>query len=112
MATGTGRISFTTSRSRVTRGFHFAIGPRMGWVFRLAAIPIAIAAVIFGIFAIAILMGALVLLALTFGIRRWWLRFTRRGTANAGDVLETVPAHSLPTRESAPRLKSPTSSPQ
>jgi hypothetical protein len=108
MATGTFRISFTTSRSRVTRGFQFAIGPRMGWVFSLAAI----AAVIFGIFSIAILMGALVLLALTFGIRPWWLRFRARGAANACDVLETAPAHALPARESAPRLKSPTSSPQ
>jgi len=104
-------MSFTTSSSRVTRGFHFAIGPRMGRVFSLAAIPIAIATVIFGILSIAILMGALVLLVVTFGIRRWWLRFRARGATNAGDVLETAPAHPLPARESAPRLKSPTGSP-
>jgi hypothetical protein len=112
MATGTCRVGVTTSRSRVMRGFHFAIGPRMGWVFSLAAIPIAIAVVIFGVLAIAILMGALVLLVLTAGIWSSWRRFGARGAAIAGDVLETAPAHPLPARETAPRLKSPTSSPQ
>ncbi|HLG59577.1 MAG TPA: hypothetical protein VI485_29835 [Vicinamibacterales bacterium] len=112
MATGTCRISFTSSRSRVTRGFHFAIGPRRGCVFSLAAIPIAIAAVIFGILSIAILMGALVLLALTLGIRWWWLRFRARGAANAGDVLDTAPALALPAPKNAPRLNGPMGSPQ
>ncbi len=111
MATGTGKISFTTNRNRATRGFHFVIGPRASWIFRLAAIPIAIAAVIFGIFSIAVLLGALVLLALAFGIRRWWLRYRARGAVNEDSVLEAAPLHPLPAREKAPRLNWPMDSP-
>lgn len=107
MAAGTGKFSFTTSRFRVTRSIHFAIGPRAGWMIRLAAIPIVIAAFVLGIFSIAILMGVLVLVALTFTIRRWWLRFRARDAANAGDVLQVAPARLLPPREIAPRLNGP-----
>lgn len=112
MATATCRISFATRRSRATRGFLFAIGPGAGWMARLGVTSIVIAAFVLGIISIAILMGVLVPVALAFAIRRWWLRFRARDTANAVGSLETAPAHLLPPREIAPRLNGPMDSPQ
>lgn len=109
MAAGRGKVSFTMRRFRATREFHFAIGPRAGWAIRLAAIPIVIAAFVLGVFSIAILMGGVVLVALTFGIRRWGLRFRTRGTANAGDVPQVAPTRLLPPPEIAPRVNGPDS---
>ena len=126
MATGTGRF-IINSRGRGSPRFHFAYALRptpasaslrARGTSPLAAIPLAILALILGIFSMVLLVVvALVFAGVAFGIARWWLRRkaprTRDAPAVDGNLLiDPTVVRNLPSREIAARVKGPAGSPQ
>lgn len=60
-----------------------------GWLASLLLVPFVIAAAVFGFFVLLIAVGIIVVVAVVFALRLWWLRRQlQRAMRNRSDALE------------------------
>lgn len=125
MDAGTRRLRITRSRSK--RGFLFTFGLRANpagqsasarWWYRLGAVPIAIAAIAFGVFSLVLIVIVTFGAVCAYAIAWWW---RRRKLARAAPVcaaldgeyvvVDLAGARGVEPEEIAARVAEPTGSP-
>ncbi len=127
MAAGTRRPD-STDPGRGPRGFRFTLGlsasppgasKRARWLYRLAAIPVAIAAIAFAIFSLVFLAVVTLAAVSAYGIAWWWRRrkASRAASGSApleGDyfVVDPVVARDQAPRKIAAPVEEPAGSPR
>jgi hypothetical protein len=72
--------------------------PKHGWLVWLLLLPTFLVAAVFGFFVLLAILGAVLIGALVFGLRLWWLR-RKLARAAHSQVLE---AEYVVVRESRP----------